>query len=287
MKTIFRLSIAVLLFSQFVAAQKPEKLEKEWLAKDVEALKLIPKLPPPEAQTPETLTKAFGAENSHNQKIEFGATNFRGGIALGYTSFGVSVYSFNNSVISYEISIFASSQSWQLIRPHIIEAWKQNTNLPFQENEYGIFYKLTNDEVLRDYKNFISRELGQMQPVEVPDRQKDAFEYLTAPFQQINVSNYDCGYAPDKVPGRRAIELFINAGRIDLIENILRGYNQGGRAYAAIALLEMKQKGAALSPEIERTIEKVINLDIPIKTCQGCIGFETTAKELLKEYKLL
>lgn len=287
MKTIFRLSIVILLFSQFVAAQKPEKIEKKWLAEDVEALKLIPKLLPPETQTPETLTEIFGAEKSYNQKIEFGATNFRGGLALGYTSFGVSVYTFNNSLLSYEISTSASPPSWQLIKPYIIGAWKQNTQLPFQENEQGIFYKFTDDEALRKYKNAISRELGEMKPVEIPNELKEAYAYLTAPFNEIQISNYGCGYAATKVKGRKAIELFINAGRVDLIENILKGFNQGGRIYAAIALLEMKRKGAALKPETELTIEKVANLDISVSLCTGCFSYSKTAKEILKGYQLL
>lgn len=287
MKTIFRLSIVILLFSQFIAAQKPEKIEKKWLAEDIEALKLIPKLLPPETQTPEALIQIFGKESSYNEKVEFGAVNFGNGAALGYTSFGVSVYTFNNSLLSYEISTSASPQSWRLIRPYLTEAWKQNTQLPFQESESGIFYKFTNEDVLREYKNSISRELGEMKPVEIPKELKEAYEYLTAPFNEIQVSNYGCGYAATKVKGRKAIELFINAGRVDLIENILKGFNQGGRVYAAIALLEMKRKGAALKPETELTIEKVANLDISVSLCTGCFSYSKTAKEILKGYQLL
>jgi hypothetical protein len=286
MKKIFGIFVALLLFAQIGAAQKGEKLEKKWLALDVEMLKAIPKILPPEAQTKETLAQVLGGKG-FEQQVEFEAKLFGNGSSGGYTLLTVSVYTFRGSIVSCRISSLTSKPSWLLIKPHLIEAWNRYAQVPFQETDRGIFYEYVNEAVLREYKDSINREIGAMKQLEIPAELKDAFDYLTAPFNNVQVSNSLCGYGATKVEGRKMIELFINAGRVDLIENILKGFNHGGRVYAAIALLEMKKSGVKLSDETEQTIEKVVNLKISVMTCAGCFGFSMTAKELLLEYNLL
>ncbi len=286
MKKILGLFVTVILFSQLISAQKQEKLEKKWLAKDINLLKLIPKLLPPEIQTKESLEKIFGDKNQEHE-VEFGAKFLENGSSGGYTSFRVSVYSYKNSIVSYKISASTSQNSWNLIKPHFIEAWSQIAQVPFQETDRGIFYEYKNEAILQDYKKSIGLYLGEIKQSEIPADLKDAYDYLTAPFNNIEVSTTGCGYSGESPKGKKMIELFIKAGRFDLIENILKGYNQGGRAYAVIALLKLKKNGLKLSNETEQTIEKIIELDTRIESCSGCLGFSTTVKKLLQAYNLL
>ena len=286
MKKIFAIFVTLILFAGAAAAQKGEKLEKKWLAEDINLLKLIPRILPAEAQTKKTLEKVF-ERKGWEAKDEFEAASFGNGDAGGYTSLTVSVRTFRGAMISYRISTGTSRTSWLLIKPYLTEAWKQFAQVPFQETDKGIFYEYVDEAVLREYKDFISKEAGAMKQLEIPPKLKDAYEYLTAPFNKVTVSNERCGISGQTVKGREMIELFINARRIDLIENILKGFNHGGRVYAAIALLEMKKSGVKLSGETEQAIEKIINLDIGIETCGGCFYFPTTAKDLLLQYKLL
>lgn len=286
MRKIFGLFVTILLFVQIISAQKQEKLEKKWLVSDINNLKLIPRLLSPEIQTKETLEKVFGRK-SKEYPVEFGAKTWGNGKAGGYTSFTVSVYTYKDSIMSYKISASTSQDSWKLIKSHIVEAWNQYAQIPFQENDKGIFYEYKNDSVFQEYKNSISNEVGYMKDVEVPAELKDEYEYLIAPFNHIQVSSRGCGYSGTTLKSREMIDSFIKAGRVDLIENILKGFNHGGRVYAVIALLEMKKKGIKLTSEVEETIKKVINLDIKVMSCKGCIGYPTTVKELLQEYNLL
>jgi hypothetical protein len=80
-----------------------------------------------------------------------------------------------------------------------------------------------------------------------------------------------CGLRGPVLEGKTSIDALVKAGRMDLIENVLRGYNPGGRAFAAIALLKMEERGVKLAPKVKKTIEKVRALDVPITTCSGCI----------------
>ena len=85
--------------------------------------------------------------------------------------------------------------------------------------------------------------------------------------------------------GKTSIDALINANRIDLIENVLRGYNPGGRIFAAIALLRMERKGLKLEPEVTSTLNKVVNLDVPAATCAGCLVFSgRRAKSIVAEF---
>jgi hypothetical protein len=114
-----------------------------------------------------------------------------------------------------------------------------------------------------------------MKQAEVPDELKKSFDYLTSPFA--------CrAFGP--VDGHLAIAALVNANRIDLLENVLRGFSPSGRVYAALALLKLNKKShVVLSPDIVTTIEKVRNLDLPITTAHGCLVSSSTANEIVNE----
>jgi hypothetical protein len=54
-----------------------------------------------------------------------------------------------------------------------------------------------------------------------------------------------------------------------MVENILRGYNPGGRMYAVLALLTTQRKGTQLSAESQKSIRTVLHLDIRIESYSG------------------
>jgi len=104
---------------------------------------------------------------------------------------------------------------------------------------------------------------------------KKAFDYLTSPIENWGVGGRE---------GEIAIDALVNANRIDLIENVLRGFNPGGRVYAALALLKLnKGNKLVLSADTVGTIEKVRYLDISIGTIAGCLVSSRTAKEILSD----
>jgi hypothetical protein len=114
-----------------------------------------------------------------------------------------------------------------------------------------------------------------MKPAEVPDELKKSFDYLTSPIGNRAIGDSD---------GEIAIDALLNAERVDLIENVLIGFNPSGRVYAALALLKLSKKNElVLTADTISTIAKVSNLDIAIRTVRGCLVSSRTAEEILSE----
>lgn len=214
-------------------------------------------------------------DDGDDQDLGFGASTFDIGRGHGYTGLYVEGFVFKGTIGFYRLSIRWSSESWPRIRQHIIELWKQNHGPSFSESEMGLVHEETNDSVLLRYKSAVSAELGEMKQADVPDELKSALDYLTSP-----MANRAFG---DTV-GEMAINALVHAKRVDLIENVLRGFNPGGRVFAALALLKLsKSGGLVLSPETISTIAKVRNLDISIPTVRGCLVSHRTASDILSE----
>ena len=146
---------------------------------------------------------------------------------------------------------------------------------------FGIrrIYKKDFDNVWRVYRSEIAKQLGPMKQVNLPDKLKSAYGLLIDPFKNssITVVAFD--------EGKPAIDALEDAKRIDLIENVLRGQNPGGRIYAAISLLRMQRRGKKFSRATNAAIRKVVNLDADAETCWGHTGISgLKARDIVSEY---
>ncbi len=284
----FLLLFLLLAFSSASFAQKSKKLEVEWLAKDVKSIELISKLMPLDNQTIDNVKAILGKNTGgEEENLGFGAQRFILSKGNGYTSFHVDAFTLNGSIKYYEIGVSGDSDNWPQIRDYIIKAWRQNDGPEFEENRYGLAYRKTLDVGFQAYRNAVAAELGEMKAVDVPAGLKDYYDELISPLNNSMVGFGVCGYAGVVPQGKVAIDALVKAKKIDLIENILRGLNPGGRVYAALALLEMKKQGLRLSSDTQSTINRVSSLDIKIDTCSGCIVTHRTAKEILEAQRAL
>ena len=285
--TAFIIAFSVMAGSAAALGQKKEPLNHEWLRKDTEGVGMLLKLMPVERQNidalKETLKEGWSIDD---ENLGFGAnrTAFRKG--YGYCSVNADVLTFKGDVGYYEVSVSCSSKEWSSIRDAIITAWRQGGgNVEFAEADGKLSHQERFESVFSAYYRAVAGELGEMKPVDVPTELKDAYEYLTSPMNNSYVGEGACGYGGTIPEGKSSVDALVDSRRIDLLENILRGYNAGGRVYAAIALTRMVRKGAALSPETRATLEKVINLDVPVSTCSGCIvDSGSTARDVLKRF---
>ncbi len=283
MKHTVLASILLLLLSQISWAQKEEKLETEWLAKDVESAKLIARLMPLESQTFETIKSILDVNTAvDDDDLGFGGRRFNLGKGNGYTSFYVDAFTFGGSFGYYEIGIRGGSDDWPRIREQVIKMWRQSNGPEFEETDSGLTYRVRHNSVFQAYENAVGLALGDMKPVDVPSSLKEHYDYLISPMINSYVGRGTCGYGGSTLEGRLAIDALVEAERIDLIENVLRGFNPGGRVYAALALLEMKKRGIKLSKETQDVINKIAALKIRISTCAGCIVTGRTAGEILR-----
>ena len=125
-----------------------------------------------------------------------------------------------------------------------------------------------------------------MSNADIPDDLKSNYEFLISPMNNPYVGDGACGLGGSNLQGRIAIDALVNAKRIDLIENVLRGYNPGGRVYAMLALLAIKEHGERLREATMLTLKKVINLPVQVSTCEGCIvNRGMTAKDVIRYYR--
>src|SRR4029078_6794692 len=97
----------------------------------------------------------------------------------------------------------------------------------------------------------------------------------------VTIGQGPCDYAGITPRGKSAIDAIVNAKRVDLLANILKGYNPRGRGYAAVALTAMQRKGVELPGDILPTLEVIRNLDLLLDTCHGWISSYKTAEALI------
>ena len=282
--TTFFLFFLWLVVSNTSFAQKPKKLEVEWLAKDVKSLQLISEVMPIENQTIETIKAVLGENTgTEEENLGFGAKRFILRKGNGYTSLQIDAFTLNGTIKYYEVSVGGDSDSWPQIRPYIVKAWRDNGGPDFEESKHGLAYRKILDIGFQTYRQVVAAELGEMTAVDIPAELRDYYDELISPLNNSAIGFGGCGYGGGVPQGRVAIDALVKANRIDLIENVLKGYNPGGRIYAVLALLEMKRRGFELSDNTESTITKISYLDIKVETCSGCIFTARTAKEILKE----
>lgn len=290
MKVFISFFLTTLFFSNLFA-QKQEPLREDWLSEDIENLKLISTLLPIENQSLEKLAQTLEQKVfANNQEIKlidasdnygFGYKHFNYRKGGGYCYLAVEGFVFENKYAYYNFGVDCSSDKWKYIRSKIIDGWLKNGGTKFEETKDGIFIERKFDEVFQGYKNAVNKKLGEMKSVNIPTNLSEYYNYLTSPMINSVVGSGGCDYAGITPQGKEAIDLFVKAKRIDLLENILRGYNPGGRVYALIALTKLKNKGKKLSAETLETMDKVLNLDIEIEICRGCVHYYHNTKEVL------
>ncbi len=277
---IMSLFILILLLSVSSLAQNRDELKTEWLSKDIESIRqLLPKLEQTDP-TLQSLEKLFGRAPELTE-LGFGASTFAFSKPGGYTSVRVTGLAVNGRIGHYRIGI--GSGSWEKIRNHIIQTWNASSQLTFAEDGYGIGYHKEYPTVVVEYKEAVRSQLGDLKNVTVPSDLQDAYEELIS-LGNISVFGIGgCNYSGARPRGKTAIDKIVKASREDLIENILRGYNPGGRMYALLALLELQKNGSKLSAETQNAMRVIRELELDIETCSGCIHGFKTAQKIISE----
>jgi hypothetical protein len=201
-------------------------------------------------------------------------------MGLGYTSIYIDFLLFRNKIVHYTIA--ADVDKKVAVTEHgtaIKQVWKDNGGPPFVKKNHELIYEKDYPEVWKSYEGYLAARLGAKKIVSVPEELKASYELLTNAFENSSISVVACD------DGKPAIDELESAGRTDLIENALRGYNPGGRIYATISLLRMKRKGKALSLGTQRTLNRILTSDAETSTCLGDTGVTgLTARDIVSDY---
>jgi hypothetical protein len=255
--------------------------------------RILPQLNQTEPLTVGALETIFNSRDAHrrvywrgaDKGLGFGGQTFVFSKPGDYTYLRVTGFAFNGTIGNYTITLDTSSDSWPMIKSVLIDLWKRNGGSEFMEHKYGIHHEREFASVVAAYKKAVADELGEMDPVNVPPRLKDDYELLVSLGTNSVVGQGPCGYGAVTPGGKEAIDAIVNANRLDLIANILKGYNPGGRVYAAVAVTAMQRKDVKLPSGTLRTLEVVRNLDLQIETCDGCFISHKTAKTIIDEWR--
>jgi hypothetical protein len=179
---------------------------------------------------------------------------------LGWVSVTIELY-------TYELADF---------RRQVMRAWGQGRGSSYMCKDNKCVHEARDENVLAMHRQEVAGRLGPLNATVVPNKLQDSYEYLMSPFERSEIGSGVCGLpAPGKpvrvLRGFDAIQALVAEQRIDLIANVLRGPNSGGRVYALLALQHLERIGNKLPPDVVSTLQEVLSLDVPLSTCYGCI----------------
>jgi hypothetical protein len=289
------LSFCLLLACGHVSlAQKDKPVRADWLASDVANVeRILPQLKQNEPLTVAALERIFNSPRDNqifdwrggDRRLGFGGQAFNFSKAGGYAYLRITGFVFNGTIANYTIALESSSDRWPMIKSVLVDTWKRNGGPEFTEGEYGIRHDREFASLIVDYKKAVADDLGEMQPVNVPPHLKDDYELLISLESNSVVGQSGCGYGAVTPRGKKAIDAIVNADRLDLLANILKGYNPGGRVYAAVALTAMQRNGIKLPPDTLHALEVIRNLDLRLETCDGCLYRFKTARTIIDDWR--
>ena len=231
------------------------------------------------------MKKQFETENEwrytswFDETLGFGAKRVKLNMGLGYTTIYIDFLLFRDQIIHYDLGADISEERCPEHCDRIIQVWRENGGPTFVRNGGELIHKKDFSNVWLSYESEVAKQLGPLKRINVPEKLKSAYALLTDPFENSRISMVAC----DK--GKPAIDVLEDARRIDLIENVLRGQNPGGRIYAAISLLRKQKRGVKLKRATRDAIRKIVNLDADAETCWGQTGiFGLKARDIVPEY---
>lgn len=167
-----------------------------------------------------------------------------------------------------------------------VDALEANSGLKFNElpKRWGRYYQCSFEKISTLYFNAVSKKLGPILPLDIPPEIRPQYEYLISPFNNSDVTETGCGYIASVPEGKIAIDSLIESKRVDLVKNVLKGYNPGGRIWAAISLLRMEQQGLYLDIDTINTIEIIRELMVPITCCELSIELGLKGKDVIQKF---
>jgi hypothetical protein len=255
-----------------MAQAKP--LVAEWVNEDIEGVSAIVELIPFERQNIEgvkaRLRKDWHVEETN---LGFGGKYLELEKGRGYAKGYVHALIYNGRVAQYEVGIESYSEEWPKIRQRVSNRWKESKGPEVSEEEHGLVFRRTQVTVRHKYQANVAAALGRMNDTSVPSELLKSYTTLTDPMENSTLSG---------THQNDDISALVNSNRVDLLENVLRAYNPGGRVMAALALLEVEKTGIQLPSNVRQSIDKVLNLNIELHACVFDMCSNPTAREALR-----
>lgn len=283
LRSLLAASATVLMAAHVIHADDNTPLKQEWLELDLKLAENIARQLRLERQTFHGLRALFQVKDYDD--FGFGGRHFNGGRGGGYTSFNVRGFTFNGQLGFARIGFAGSWEERPQIRDQVLKVWRGNGGPALTCEIHSCWFEIGNPEVIQAYKDEVAQHLGPQREVTVPAALRDAYATLMSLDGALYIGPGICGLGGSVLSGKQALDALYGQRRSDLLVNVLRGYNPGGRVYALIGLDQLRRNGHVLSQQVLTTMEKVRNLDIPLSTCWGCIVNQgLTARDAIERF---
>ncbi len=207
------------------------------------------------------------------QSLGFGGTRYEVVLPGGHTSIRIVFAAYKDSIVA--LDMWQQAQYTPAVLDRLAEIWG---NVARREAD-GIRYEYRNPGGLGRLQDAVSQELGSWE-IEAPAQHQQAYTVLTNPLEKYDYGTF-CYFAGVPPAGRKAIQRLLADPASDVIRAVLRSTNPEARVYAVEAMLELERSGASISEVDRRAMKKIVELQIPISVCDGCLVYQSTAKEIL------
>lgn len=232
------------------------------------------------------ISKLINTDIRNNESIGFNSKRIIFSQHGGYYSHWFSLLTYKNSTAQLKVHILPNDYRYFSFVSN--KAKNNNINIVFNKHtttdgmEY--VYNYSNENILHSFHNELTAELGSPINVILNVTTKKYYDNIINP---LNIFHYGyiCYEHAAKPYGREAIEHIVNDKSINSIHvllNIMKSGNPEGRIYA-IEYLHKYNKSLSNSDKI--IINKIVDLNIPIHSCNGCIVSKTTANKLVHHIK--
>ncbi len=257
----------------------PPGAERAWLAKDVDMIWRVRSILPPTPSASAFFHALDARDTQKDTDLGFGLHLQTARVAGGYTTCFFTLVSQADAIVSLRAECTAQTPADEGIGPTLAEALGQGFSLqPGSSLVARAEYQ--SPAASADARAALDRALGAQAPVladSLPRSVREAYERLMSPLEELAVGS-SCGIVGRSPAGRDAMLTLIAAKRIDLLRNVLRGPNPGGRIYAAQALRQLR----AMSPQDEAIVAALASSSTPVTLCNGCMFSEKTSADALQ-----
>ena len=257
-------------------------VNQKYVDLDLKGIRAFAKLRLPEFYTLQVLKKKFDSIPAYagwtdEKNLGFGARRLKLNKGLGSVTAYIDLLVFQGRIAYYQLGLDVRGS--ELSSAEILTEWRRNGGPPLDFKDNTLILQKNFGRTWSDYKSVIAQALGPMRHVQITDGLKKSYALLTDPLENSRITFVACD------DGKPAIDKLETAQRIDIMENVLRGYNPGGRIYAAISLLRFERSGMKLSRVIRKAIKRVVSLDAEAQTCWGDTGVDgLKARDIVNEY---
>ena len=239
----------------------------------------------------EKIKNIWHSKSNDTDSLEFGVKRFNFQLVGGYTAYFFTVCTLENKIISFKIFLHRKgydildflAQKDTTIKIGVNKLLKQWQIHKTPEGNCYTF-NIENKIYFEKYKNSVETKFGKLQNLEFSDSlTKKLYLYMINPINHYSY-NEELGLITDTF----RIEDWEKLNRIDIVKNVLIGYNPIGRVLATEKLLTFAQnKQYELTQEDIIIIKKIINSDIKIEWYRGHVGYVDTIKNFFKKNSIL